>query len=284
MRAMVQRPSVLLRASTLTLLCCSLVKCTLARNPQRFRETMVRATCRVVGGSYSGTGFFVGPMRPRGPDSVAVVLVTAGHVLDTIEYSHVQLWLRAMRSDSTYIKRTVPVRIRTEDGVPIYTRPASGEVDVAALTVSIPSGLAVASVDTGLLARVEHFDMGYLQIGNRLECLGYPLNQGATEAYLPILRGGWIASVPISPAKGCSTLLFDFSVYQGNSGGPVFFVNEGWHYHPGGIQKSPEPLVVGLVTDQMKGVNTDMDEFLSLAGVVPGPLLLDVVRPLVIAR
>jgi len=59
--------------------------------------------------------------------------------------------------------------------------------------------------------------------GDELQCLGYPLQLTSNDARYPILRSGKIASYPVIPQKTAKQILFDFRVYPGNSGGPVYF-------------------------------------------------------------
>ena len=52
--------------------------------------------------------------------------------------------------------------------------------------------------------------------------LGFPRGLAANQAGFPILRSGRVASFPVAPAKSFPTVLLDFTVFPGNSGGPVF--------------------------------------------------------------
>src|SRR3546814_20200686 len=56
--------------------------------------------------------------------------------------------------------------------------------------------------------------------------LGFPRGLAANQAGFPILRSGRVASYPIAPAKIFPTFLLDFSVFPGNSGGPVYMRNQ----------------------------------------------------------
>ena len=59
--------------------------------------------------------------------------------------------------------------------------------------------------------------------------LGFPRGLAANAAGFPILRSGRVASYPIAPAKIFPTFLLDFSVFPGNSGGPVFMTQVDRH-------------------------------------------------------
>lgn len=60
--------------------------------------------------------------------------------------------------------------------------------------------------------------------GDEVRCLGFPLGVASNEAGFPVLRSGRIASYPILPTEKTKSFLLDFRVFEGNSGGPVYFV------------------------------------------------------------
>jgi S1-C subfamily serine protease len=68
--------------------------------------------------------------------------------------------------------------------------------------------------------------------GDELNVLGYPLGFGNVGDF-PVLRSGKIASYPLVPTSENPFFLPDFRVFQGNSGGPVYFVQSNRVY--GGI-------------------------------------------------
>ena len=59
--------------------------------------------------------------------------------------------------------------------------------------------------------------------------LGFPRGLAANAAGFPILRAGRVASYPVAPARIFPTFLLDFSVFPGNSGGPVFMSGPSRH-------------------------------------------------------
>ncbi len=77
--------------------------------------------------------------------------------------------------------------------------------------------------------------------------LGYPRGFAANAAGFPILRAGKVASFPLSPADKYPTYMLDFSVFAGNSGGPVYISI------PRARANSPQRVVItGLLTQQIK--------------------------------
>src|SRR3989442_3684006 len=92
--------------------------------------------------------------------------------------------------------------------------------DVCSSDLSTP-GVMSATVD--LLATDEMLRKYDITPGVELKCLGYPLGDESNSAGFPILRSGDIASYPLLPTGQTKTFLFDFRVFKGNSGGPVYF-------------------------------------------------------------
>jgi len=71
----------------------------------------------------------------------------------------------------------------------------------------------------------------------------------SNDAGFPILRSGYIASYPIIPATAIRSFLFDFNVFEGNSGGPVYFVESNRAYG-GAINIGTVQFLIGLVSEQ----------------------------------
>jgi hypothetical protein len=60
--------------------------------------------------------------------------------------------------------------------------------------------------------------------GDEAHILGFPAMVG-TDGGFPILRSGRIASYPLTPMKVAKQWVFDAHVFNGNSGGPVYFTS-----------------------------------------------------------
>jgi hypothetical protein len=104
---------------------------------------------------------------------------------------------------------------------------------------------------------------------------GFPLFVSSDSGF-PILRSGKIASYPIVPTKVNRAILFDFSVFDGNSGGPVYFVDHGRTYGGTTHLGESEQFVVGLVTSQVisKPYNNRPIE---LASIVPSAFIIETI-------
>jgi hypothetical protein len=80
--------------------------------------------------------------------------------------------------------------------------------------------------------------------------LGFPRGLAANQAGFPILRAGRVASFPVAPAKIFPTFLLDFSVFPGNSGGPVFMAQAPRRHV--GAAGAPTQFIAGLLTQQVE--------------------------------
>ena len=87
--------------------------------------------------------------------------------------------------------------------------------------------------------------------GDQMMALGFPRGLSANPAGFPILRSGRVASFPLAPAAAFPTFLLDFTVFPGNSGGPVFMA-EGVRRRPGGGESQEVQFIAGLLTQQVE--------------------------------
>lgn len=193
-----------------------------------------------------GTAFILGKPAPSDPKQSYFVMVTAAHVLHLMKGEQAVLYLRKKDGD-TYSKASFPIRIRERESPLWKTHPSA---DVAVMYIALPKEADLRLVSTDLIATDEILRKFEIHPGDRLSCLGYPLGAEANEAGFPILRSGQIASYPLVPTKSVKAFLFDFNVFEGNSGGPVYFVESNRGYggsiHIGG----PVEFLVGLVSEQ----------------------------------
>jgi hypothetical protein len=90
------------------------------------------------------------------------------------------------------------------------------------MTIKAPEAFARAAMPLQYLAGDETFSRYQIQTGDEMMALGFPRGLSSNGAGFPILRSGRVASYPLAPAKIFPTFLLDFSVFPGNSGGPVF--------------------------------------------------------------
>jgi hypothetical protein len=217
-----------------------------------------------------GTVFFVGRPLKNSPSRASYVMVTAAHVLQDINGEEAILWLRRKKADGTFEGLEHRLRIRSK-GVPLWTQPAGA--DVAVMYAPLPNDAHVALLSKDLLATDQMVIQYEVHPGDELLSLGFPFGLAANDAGFPILRSGKIASYPLVPAKKYPTFLYDFQVYEGNSGGPVYYTGSRAY---GGRAAQPINFIAGLVSQHAAIAG----QRLQLASVVPAQFIREAVDSL----
>jgi S1-C subfamily serine protease len=192
-----------------------------------------------------GTGFLL--QAPRADGSPRVVLVTAAHVLDRMPHNEMRVGWRFAQADGSWQYSPAQVRIR-DNGLALWTQ--HPERDIAVMEVSAPEPFAGAALPLGWLADEHTFERAQVGPGDEVMALGYPRGLSANRAGFPILRSGRIASYPLSPIEAFPTFLIDFTVFPGNSGGPVFFT-AGTRRRDGRTELA-HPFIAGIITRQVE--------------------------------
>lgn len=193
-----------------------------------------------------GTGFLVSAPTPDGKPRT--ILVTAAHVLERMPSMSARIGYRIQGSEGVW--RYDPEALKIRDGDhPLWTKHPTR--DVAAMVVEAPPEFAKAAIPLNYLAQDDTFNRYNLGPGDEMMALGFPRGLSANTAGFPILRSGRVASYPLAPASNFPTFLMDFSVFPGNSGGPVFMA-EGARRRPGASESQEVQFVAGLLTQQVE--------------------------------
>lgn len=194
-----------------------------------------------------GTVFILGRPIPDAPQRARYVLVTAKHVLAEMPHDEARLILRQRSPDSTWKRLIHRLRIK-ENGRPLWT--SHPTADVAAMYISVPPDTGIQLLPEALLADGKTLEHYQIHPGDELNCLGYPFGHEANVVGFPILRSGKIASYPLYPAKDHPTFLYDFEVFGGNSGGPVYMADSAPRYYAGSTHIGRIQFIAGLVSRQ----------------------------------
>lgn len=187
-----------------------------------------------------GTGFLVS--APTLDGKPRTVLVTAGHVLDRMPAGEMRIGYRTKVEAGAWSYQPQKIAIRS-DGAQLWTR--NPERDIAAMVVQVPPQFAQAAIPIDWLADGDAFERFRVGPGDEMMALGFPRGLSSNGAGFPILRSGKVASYPLGPTKDFPTFLLDFSVFPGNSGGPVFIAR---------MDEAGKPalLVAGMLTQQVE--------------------------------
>jgi len=208
---------------------------------------MMEATCKIVGQGTLGTGFVIGKSDEKNTPNAFYTLVTADHVLRAAQGERVILTLRQKQKDKTWKRLDMPIQIRNKKKELWKKHP---KMDVAAIFIRLPINVISTLLTTDLLIDDNKLKEYEIHPGLELLCLGYPFGAEANTHGFPILRSGRIASYPLTPTKDTKTFLFDFTVFRGNSGGPVYFIKQDPAY--GGVRHMGTTIygIMGLVVKE----------------------------------
>jgi hypothetical protein len=215
-----------------------------------------------------GTGFVMMRLSKPETDIGQHVLVTAKHVFEDIAGDTATLLLRTRNAAGDVATLPLQLKIRA-NGKALYTEHPTA--DVAAIDLSPPANTIIYQMGSMIttpnwLASDQFLEDIGMHPGDELLTLGYPMCFAANDAGYSILRSGKIASYPIIPLKKSGRILYDFRVYPGNSGGPVYFSFSERLYRKTLQLGTEYQKIFGLVTSKADPVN-DVDP--SLGVIVP---------------
>lgn len=197
-----------------------------------------------------GTGFLISAPGPDGKPRT--VLITANHVFEKMNLAEARIGYRVANADGSWSYSPKPLKIREKDGAALWTHHPTR--DVAAIAIKAPPEFAKAAIPVGYLAKDDTFDAYQVNAGNEMMALGFPRGLSANSAGFPILRSGRVASYPLGPAAAFPTFLLDFSVFPGNSGGPVFISRSQNQttLTPVSAKAPDQGFIAGLLTQQVE--------------------------------
>ena len=193
-----------------------------------------------------GTGFLIADTDPDGRPRT--ILITAGHVFDRMPSVSARIGYRVQAQDGVW--RYDPQALKIRDGDhPLWVKHPGR--DIAAIVVQAPPAFVKAAIPLAWLAKDDTFSAYNLGPGDEMMALGFPRGLSANPAGFPILRSGRVASYPLAPASAFPTFLMDFSVFPGNSGGPVFMA-QGARRRPGASETQEVQFIAGILTQQVE--------------------------------
>jgi S1-C subfamily serine protease len=250
----------------------------------------MRSTFKIEGKTATGqisygTAFVLG--RPLKNDSGhgAYVLITAKHVLESLAGETAILNLRTQGPDGDWHRTAISLRIRS-GAEPLWK--AHPESDVVAMYVQIPLSSAIPLLPTTLLADDQMLTRWEIHPGDEVSCLGFPLGAQSSDAGFPVLRSGRVASYPLLPTRKTKAFMMDFTVFPGNSGGPVYLVNNTRAFGAAALSLGVVQAILGIVIQEIyvpetiveRSGTTERRIFLNLAQVVHASLIREVIEML----
>jgi hypothetical protein len=188
--------------------------------PARLATLVVDSTFQVIGNGHSGTAFilFAGRTAPK-----PYLLVTAAHVLRDCLNDDGTILVRFRvahpNQPFTWAFDHHRVQVVGKKRRPLWG--TSPNFDVAVLPLDVPEGRIAHPLPISILAS-EQILREDLYFGRDLLVLGYPFGELGISGF-PILRPAPISSRVVDAN---SMIALSFQVYPGDSGGPVYFVEE----------------------------------------------------------
>lgn len=199
---------------------------------ERFNEQVFFATVRITlsdqtgTNSSIGTGFLVKFPLTKYPGKALLLLISNKHVYNNPKKRIVLTFHKKDKENKPSLSEfAVFDKI---DFTGIYFEHPDPKVDLACINVSfleIPeNNIYIRNIPPELFIDFSHKD--FLP-GSDIWFIGYPDNRFDTEHNLPILRRGYIASIPKIDFNGNKQFVIDAQVFPGSSGSPVFVPIDG---------------------------------------------------------
>ncbi len=193
----------------------------------KFQEQVFFATVRITLPDSSGTGASIGTgfiyRVPIVPGKDVLLLISNRHVYGDANNPIHLVFHRQDDSDPNRPDLGKSVQLSGTQFDSIYTGHPDSDIDLACINIS-PIGhndppIFHKHISETLLPDFDHED---LLPGNEVWFVGYPANRFDTKHNLPVLRRGYIASIPKVDFEGREEFLIDAQVFPGSSGSPVF--------------------------------------------------------------
>ncbi len=194
---------------------------------KHFQEQIFFATVRITiptdtgKGASIGTGFLY--RVPVSEEKHCILLVSNRHVYGDPTKPIQLVFHRRDEADPIRPKLGETVTIEDTKFESVFTSHPDPAVDLACINISKighnDPPIFYKNLTDELMPDFEH---ERLLPGNDVWFVGYPANRFDTSNNLPVLRRGYIASIPKVDFEGREEFLIDAQVFPGSSGSPVF--------------------------------------------------------------
>ena len=220
----------------------------LRAQPGDLDTQLMLATVKLDDPEASGTAFVLSRPSPKDPKTTQFLMVTAEHILSRTKGDEVTVVLHKRKPEGGYEKAPTKLRVR-QDGKILWKKHPTA--DVAILPIAPPPEAAQVVVPIDLLASDADLERYEIHPGDSVHCVGFPHpNQfEPCEAGFGVVRAGCIAGYPLLPTRATKTLLIDLNVFEGDSGAPVYLVDD-HRLLTGKTTPSRARLILGLLIGQ----------------------------------
>lgn len=197
-----------------------------------FEEQVFFSTVRITKSSNAGTGASIGTgflyRVDVSDDRHCILLVSNRHVYGD-PTQPIQLVLHQRNKENPerpLLGQTVTLQDNQFESV--FTGHPDPDIDLACINISSIGErnppVFYKTINENLIPDFAH---ERLLPGSDVWFVGYPENRFDTRNNLPVLRRGYIASIPKVDFEGRSAFLIDAQVFPGSSGSPVFITLDG---------------------------------------------------------
>jgi len=216
--------------------------------PSDLDTQLMLATVKVSDTDSTGTAFILSRPKPGDPKATQFLLITAEHTLSRSKANEVTVVFRKKSADGGHEKAPVKITVR-QDGKVLWKKHPTADVGI--LPITPPPDVLVPAVSVDLLASDEDLERHEIHPGDPVRCVGFPHpNQfEPNEAGFGVVRSGCIAGYPLRPTRKTKTLLLDLNTFEGDSGAPVYLVDD-HRLVAGKTEPRPVRLILGLMVGQ----------------------------------
>jgi len=216
--------------------------------PSDLDTQLMLTTVKVSDTDSSGTAFILSRPKPGDPKATQFLLITAEHTLSRSRANEVTVVFRKKSADGGHEKAPVKITVR-QDGKVLWKKHPTADVGI--LPITPPPDVLVPAVSVDLLASDEDLERHEIHPGDPVRCVGFPHpNQfEPNEAGFGVVRSGCIAGYPLRPTRKTKTLLLDLNTFEGDSGAPVYLVDD-HRLVAGKTEPRPVRLILGLMVGQ----------------------------------
>jgi hypothetical protein len=172
-------------------------------------------------GASMGTGFLLRKPLTKDPSRTVILLISNKHVFKDPKGSIALNFHQKDLDGNPILGQTA--NLSQSDFTNLYTGHPDNDVDLACLNVSFianpPNSVYFKNITADMFS---DFSEEHFLPGNNIWFIGYPENRYDLKNNLPILRRGYISSIPKIDFNGKKQFIIDAQVFPGSSGSPVF--------------------------------------------------------------
>lgn len=153
-----------------------------------------------------------------------------------------QLFIRFNTKDNSITSLRFSIKDILEQGEIEWKVSKECDIAVIPLKIKIPNSI-IDQIDIRSFSISLIKDWEYINEGDDVYILGFPLRIGTGDQFSPVVRSGIIA-LKNKPGE----FLVDANIFPGNSGGPVFLKSNIFDYRSKNLGKSTPGYLIGIVS------------------------------------